>query len=658
VGVTEAKSPHHPRPNPQTTGPRDTFPVLAGEDGWPSPEAGPSADDLELLAAYEPIVRFTEGELFFPTAVGPYVSQCSLRTIDQTGDGACLVPAGRLTLDGLVEEAVRRPDERLSLRFVEKPLSRTELARWRLQPRDRMRGMVRFTTTGMFGRLVDAGFRASFLWRGRVQAGVAAAAEIAYREQLEPDRFTYYGRVVRTGGYICLQYWFFYAMNDWRSTFRGVNDHEADWEMAMVYLADDGEAPPRPAWVAFSSHDYKGDDLRRRWDDPDLRREGDHPVLFPGAGSHSGAFVPGDYVVTVDPPQLRRVIAILRRGQRLLAPWRDHTRAGSGFGIPFVDYARGDGKAIGPGHPSEWERVLIDDETPWAGNYRGLWGLDTEDPFGGERAPAGPRYERDGSVRASWANPLGWAGLLKVPPAEEQADVLLAERVTGLKEELGALDETIAQQRHHLRRMAVAQRSLEAHEETRSLTAAKRADLAALERDLNQTIDERTKLSEELRAHLETLTRPLPSVSPQAHISKPHGPRSEAQQRRTRVLRVWAAISTPLLLALVPVVLLARPLALVTTIAAAALLFIGMEAFARRRFLSFLASTALVAATIFLVELFIHLGHQYWKYVLAAVFGLAALALMIGNVGDLRHGWQGGASISENSDQAEVDDAE
>jgi hypothetical protein len=73
--------------------------------------------------------------------------------------------------------------------------------------------------------------------------------------------------------------------------------------------------------------------------------------------------------------------------------------------------------------------------------------------------------------------------------------------------------------------------------------------------------------------------------------------------------------------------------------------------------LSFLASTLLVVATIFVIELFIHLGHQYWKYVLAAVFGVAALALMIGNVGDLTHGWQGGGSISEDSDETETDGA-
>ena len=47
--------------------------------------------------------------------------------------------------------------------------------------------------------------------------------------------------MLRTGGYTVLQYWYFYPFNDWRSTFYGVNDHEADWETISVYLVPDGD---------------------------------------------------------------------------------------------------------------------------------------------------------------------------------------------------------------------------------------------------------------------------------------------------------------------------------------------------------------------------------------------------------------------------------
>jgi hypothetical protein len=609
--------------------------------------------ELSLLRAYEPIARFAKGELFFPTAVGPYVAHCSLWRRDPDGESRCVVAGGDLTLERLCDEATARPDRPMSLRFVAAPLTRSAYRRWRREPRDRLVAGARFTTTGMFGRLVEAGLRGSLLMRGKVAAGLAAAAEIAYRERLESDRMTYYGRVVRTGGYVCLQYWYFYAMNDWRSTFSGVNDHEADWEMATVYLAERPGAPPQPAWVAFSSHEHAGDDLRRRWDDPELGRQGDHPLLFPCAGSHSGAFVPGDYVVTVDPPKLRKALAVARRAQRFLAPWRDQTRPGPGLGIPFIDYARGDGRSVGPGQLEAWTASLIDDDTPWVRDYRGLWGLDTEDHFGGERAPAGPRYERDGAVRHAWADPLGWAGLLKVAPDAAASTELLRATVAALEGRLGEADERIAGERTVLRRVAAEIRSLEAHDFARPLVETRRVEMERLEADLLRSIADRAALAEEVRAHLAELHRPAAAPEPQAHMRTRQLPRTEEQQRRTRFLRVWAAISTPLLLASVPVILLARPLAWGTTLAALALVFAGAEAFARRRLLSFVASSALLLAIAAIIVAIVELSQQYWAVAVSLVFAVAAGVLLVGNLGDLTHGWRRGVTVGEETGERE-----
>lgn len=287
------------------------------------------------------MIRFTQGELFFPTSVRPYVEQCSLWVGRAGGAAALLVPARELTLPGLGQAGRDHRDRRLYLRFVQAPLDRAAYRRWRREDRPRLRGSGRFTTVGVLARLIDALLRLSLLVRGRVPGGLVAAAEILSRERLATGRYPYYGRVVRDGGYTVLQYWFFYAINDWRSTFHGVNDHEADWEMISVFLAEQADGGAVPAWVAFSSHDYRGDDLRRRWDDPELHREGDHPVAFAGASSHSNVFLPGDYVVAVELPALRRLVDAWRRVQRRLLPWREAASSGGGFGIPYVDYARG-----------------------------------------------------------------------------------------------------------------------------------------------------------------------------------------------------------------------------------------------------------------------------------------------------------------------------
>jgi hypothetical protein len=610
--------------------------VRAARDGVG--DIGRRAGDLDLLRAYEPVVRFTKGELFLPTAVGPYVEQCSLWAGGRGGEVTLLVPQCELTLERLSQESAAHRGRRMFLRFVKEPLGGAEYLRWLRIPRERLSATGLFTTTGVFGRLVDAGLRASLLLRGKVPAGLAAAAETTYRERLEADRFTYYGRVVRDGGYVCLQYWFFYAMNDWRSTFGGINDHEADWEMITLYLAEQRDGPLRPAWAAFSSHDYHGDDLRRRWDDPELHREGDRPVVFAGAGSHSGAFIPGDYVVSVDPPRARPVIAFLHRVQRLLAPWRHYTGSPAGLGIPFVDYARGDGIAIGPGHDAQWSPALIDDETPWVSDYRGLWGLDTHDRFGGERAPSGPRYERDGSVRASWSNPLGWAGLLKIPPMEDQVAEQLSERIAELELELSELDGTIDAERGALRGLRAQARSLSSHDYARVLAQTRRGELAEREAALNQTIAKRTNLAEERRAHLDTLSRPIPPESPQAHIRRPHQPHVEEQKRRTRFLTLWAAVSTPLLLGSIVVLLIGSPVAWIIEIAILVAAFIGVEAIARRRFLSFLGSTVLLLAGVALIVGLALLFLTHWRTALALLVAAAALALLFGNLRDARRG--------------------
>ncbi len=594
-----------------------------------------SAADVALLRTYEPVVRYTKGELFFPTAVGPYVAQCSLWAGVGGGRAMLVVPAGELSLPELCDQSRVRCDQQLFLRFVQQPLGRAQYRQWKRVPRDRLSATGRFTTTGVLGRLIDAGIRASLLLRGKVPAGLAAAAETTYREQLDAARFTYYGRVVREGGYVCLQYWFFHAMNDWRSTFGGINDHEADWEMITVYLAQSETGPPTPAWVAFSSHDYQGDDLRRRWDDPELQREGNQPVVFAGAGSHSGAFIPGDYVVSVDPPPLRGVMRFIRKLQRLLAPWRHYVGSPAGLGIPFVDYARGDGMAIGPGQEAQWDPVLIDDETPWVRDFRGLWGLDTRDRFGGERAPSGPRYERNGSVRVSWANPLGWAGLLKVAPHEREFSEALSGRVRALERQLSELDVSVDAETTALRGLRAQARSLSTQHTALAATRSHERQMAEHETKLNQMIATRTELAEERAAHLATLAGSIPAEPPQAHIRRPHHPYVE-QERRTRFLKLWAIVSTPLLLGTIVVVLVAPPLAFITTIAVLAAAFTGVEAVARRRLVSFLGSLVLLMAGLILCVGFAVLLLKHWRIAISLLIGAAAIALLLGNLRDLR----------------------
>ena len=266
--------------------------------------------DLDLLRAYEPVVRFNEGELFFPASVEDYVACCTLLERVRGEDPRVVLDQGEVTLERLTEVDAQRSGPGLYLRFVDEPFSRLASMRWRRRSdRPRFRHADRLARVGVLSRIIDALMRVSLFFRGTVARGTEAAAETQYREQMRADHHPYYGRVVRSAGYVALQYWFFYAFNDWRSRVYGVNDHEADWEQVVVYLAEQADGSLQPSWVVFSAHDESGDDLRRRWDDPDLDLVGEHPVVFAGIGSHSGAYVRGEYLTTFDPPAFPRVVA-------------------------------------------------------------------------------------------------------------------------------------------------------------------------------------------------------------------------------------------------------------------------------------------------------------------------------------------------------------
>jgi hypothetical protein len=84
-------------------------------------------------------------------------------------------------------------------------------------------------------------------------------------------------------------------------------------------------------------------------------------------------------------------------------------------------------------------------------DYPGLWGNDTDDPFGGERGPAGPRYERNGSVRQSWGDVVGWAGLSKVAPNEGVAEKLIGDRLQEIDAEEASIAARFDAERTRLR---------------------------------------------------------------------------------------------------------------------------------------------------------------------------------------------------------------
>ncbi len=593
-----------------------------------------------LLRRFEPVIRFTKGEWFYPMDCEPYVDACSLWVSRPGEDALCVVPAGELTLERLAQQPedttgavhylkIPNPKEdenqgRRARRRARRSLTNPD---W---PRETFRaGRGRLARVGYISRLADALFSLVLLARGRVPGGDVEGGRVLYGRFMEKEEhFRYHGHVVRQDGWIVLRYWLFYAFNDWRSNVFGANDHEADWEKIFVFLSESESGEVRPEWVAYAAHEETGDDLRRRWDDPELEKIGEHPVAYVCAGSHATRYSRGEYLTELAFP-LPRAFAVVRRVARrfwyvTLRQYAEEDyaeRLYEKFTIPFVDYGRGDGLSVGPGQDREWDPPRLMNPLPsWVSGYRGLWGLYTRDPFEGEDAPAGPMYNRDKTINREWFDPVGWAGLDKVPTRTEELDVIARRR------------QEIEERRDHLRselqeksdRLVALGMDAEATRDRSHLSKLHETQTRNIE-ELSQEVEEmRAELSEDevldesLRDHAERLRNgERPPV--RAHMEHPARPVSETETHAGRVAQLWASISVAAVLVTLFVIFAYERQHLLSALVFAIAVFAFIEASFRRRLTRFMVSANIALA---IVGALVLIQHYYWQIIVVVVLGI------------------------------------
>ncbi|MFN8443440.1 MAG: hypothetical protein U0175_21870 [Caldilineaceae bacterium] len=608
--------------------------------------------DQELLRRFEPILRFTAGEQFFPLRVEPYIESCSLWLQRPNEPSQQLIPAGQLTMDALAQPRWSEFGSRLFLRLE---ANENEVRRnRRVQANQPLHLLVesfhagrgRLARVGYAARVADALFSLSLLARGRVPIAAANVAHTAYLNMVQQNSdHVYYGRVVRQQRWLVLQYWFFYAYNNWRSGFSGANDHEADWEMICLYLPNtDVEERLKPEWVAYATHDDYGDDLRRRWDDAEVEKVGDHPVVYVGAGSHACYFRAGEYLTELELKTFSRLwrvlIPIQRFWKQQLHQYSNPEPESSGddlaniLRIPFVDYARGDGVCIGPDQAARWsETELLEPAPRWAAFYRGLWGLYTRDPFKGEDAPAGPKYNRNGSIRRSWYDPVGWAGLDKVPSADEMLEYLAQEQGQLRKEQEG-LRVAIEERAQRLQGLGV-----------RSLAMENLPHLYTMYQEEQRQIQSLSEETDELRAKLaasQLLSEAIDLRIVQwrngewgdlrSHIRRAHEPASLATLRFSRVAELWAAVSISLMILLLVALFYFARQYLAFGFSAVIALFAFVEASVRGHITRLITSINIgltLAASLVLVYEF------FWQIIVIFVVG-AGIYILWDNLNELR----------------------
>jgi hypothetical protein len=598
-------------------------------------------NDLNLLRRYEPVIRYTQGEMFFPCSVEGYLARCSLWRQAKGEDPVLILPPGSVNKEVLAIYDLEGRADGLFLRFVDDPLDPIAYQLWRNSKEyPRFDSVGRLARVGFAGRLAESLFDFSLLLRGRVPGGTTGRAWQQYQKMLTEDpRFVYYGRVIRDSSYTILHYLFFYVMNDWRSSFHGVNNHESDWEQIFVYLTGE-EGNYMPQWVAFAAHDFSGDDLRRRWDDPELEKVGeDHVVVYAGAGSHAAYVVPGEYLMQVEPEAIKPAKELLRPVRKYVAT---NLKSGAAstpanldaplVSLAFVDYARGDGLSIGPGQEANWSPELLSADLPWVSGYRGLWGLDTGDPIGGERAPAGPKFDRDGSVRHAWRDPLGWAGLDKVPPPDA-LEALTTAAIVQLQDEAIALWTQIEEKRDALRVSGLTLKALSSTTNLARLAEQQQTALTAASKELQQLSGQHAEILEKRRVLEEYLqrTRQGDQGDPQAHLRHKAVP-VPPPPPIAKALDFWAAISGALLVSILILLIAFQPPRWPMWIGLAILLFGAIESALRGKLTNYLLTATAFLAVISAVVLTV----TYWRWVIPGALLFIFLYSLLTNVRELR----------------------
>jgi hypothetical protein len=103
---------------------------------------------------------------------------------------------------------------------------------------------------------------------------------------------TTYAHIARERGKpgLAVQYWFFWYFNQFNDL------HEGDWEgMQVVFEADTPEQALKegPSEIGLFQH---GGGEKAGWEDAKVKKEGDHPIVYPAAGSHATFYDSAVYV--------------------------------------------------------------------------------------------------------------------------------------------------------------------------------------------------------------------------------------------------------------------------------------------------------------------------------------------------------------------------
>ena len=220
-------------------------------------------------------------------------------------------------------------------------------------------------------------------------------------------------------------------------------------------------------------------------------------------------------------------------------------------------------------------------------------------------------------MRASWAAPVGWAGLAKVAPNPAVERTLLDRRAEQIQARLAELENDIARTGDGLQVAAVG----------RYPGAPEVRVLVGEEARLLQMRREQTRLSDEA-ASLESDASEA-TTDPHAHLTHRNTPIESASGTRARLLSWWAVLSTPLILWMLGQIVHPAVGVSATAFAVWALVvLVSIEGFVRGKFLAVMGRFLLIALGVVAA----YFLWRDWRVVVGAVLGLSAITILVANL--------------------------
>jgi hypothetical protein len=241
-------------------------------------------------------------------------------------------------------------------------------------------------------------------------------------------------------------------------------------------------------------------------------------------------------------------------------------------------------------------------------------------------------YNRDGSVRNSWYDPLGFAGLDKTPPPPQEL-TLLVENCEEIQKRQDELKELVPQKANELQVLGMKLKGLENHPHLAKIYALLEKRIAVVGEELRVLRRERF----ENGALLQGITQRLEMLksghrdNPQAHIRHKAVPVEEVSMRYARATETWAAISLSLLLFALAALFLLAPAFFWVGFAILVILGMVAESILRGAYTQTVSRISLVLALVTAVILFI----QYWQYILVVTLVVLGVVLMLQRLREL-----------------------